>query len=61
MITDDQLNQMAIYFGIVTFTLIVVYHTISSSKNLLNPNRVKKVSGSQQFISNYMAVDLLTA
>jgi hypothetical protein len=35
MITDEQLNKIAIGFGLLTFSLIVVYHTITSTtKNM---------------------------
>lgn len=29
MITDDQLNQVAIYFGVAMFSLMVLYQMIS--------------------------------
>ncbi|SCU96355.1 LAME_0F15973g1_1 [Lachancea meyersii CBS 8951] len=31
MITDEQLNTLAISFGVIMVTLIVVYHAILSS------------------------------
>ncbi|SCU94141.1 LADA_0G06821g1_1 [Lachancea dasiensis] len=31
MISDDQLNTLAIACGVVTFTLIVLYHAILST------------------------------
>ncbi|SCU93238.1 LAFA_0F15357g1_1 [Lachancea sp. 'fantastica'] len=31
MITDEQLNTLAIAFGVIMVTLIVVYHAIFSS------------------------------
>ncbi|CUS22427.1 LAQU0S05e05116g1_1 [Lachancea quebecensis] len=36
MITDEQLNTLAITCGIVTFSLIVVYHAIFSTAKKLN-------------------------
>nr|8AGB_B Chain B, Dolichyl-diphosphooligosaccharide--protein glycosyltransferase subunit OST4 [Saccharomyces cerevisiae]8AGC_B Chain B, OST4 isoform 1 [Saccharomyces cerevisiae]8AGE_B Chain B, OST4 isoform 1 [Saccharomyces cerevisiae] len=43
MISDEQLNSLAITFGIVMMTLIVIYHAVDST---MSPkNRTLQVDG----------------